>query len=93
MFLTQWPTRGLKFWPGYPHSNPRYGTRAFEPVGSTGWETGSYRLRNIGIGSAVSVWMGLVVRPCSAMEARGLGSPTLGRKGGIQGKKGIADEL
>ena len=50
---TRWPRRSPKLWPGYLHLNPKDGTRTFGPVGSTRWETGSCRLKNIGIGSVV----------------------------------------
>ena len=88
-----WWTRSLKFWPGYPHLSPGDGTTTSKPVGSTMWETGSCKLRNIGIGLAVSMGVNLVVQPCSAMEGRGLARPTLGKREDARGKKGIANKL
>ena len=70
----------LKFWPGYLHLSPRYDTTTFKPVGSTRWETGSYKPGNIRIGSAVSVRIDLIVEPYFVMEVRGLASPILGKR-------------
>jgi len=44
------------------------------------WETGSYRRRNIGIGSIAFAVGNLVARPCFAMELRGSARPTLGKE-------------
>jgi len=38
------------FWPGYLHLSPRHGTTTSEPIELRRWETGSYKLKNIGIG-------------------------------------------
>ena len=83
----RWRTRSRKFWPGYPHLNPRDGTRIFEVVGSTRWETGSYKLKNIGIGLVEFVGVNLVVQPYSVMEAPGLVRPTLGKRRYSRNKK------
>jgi len=72
--------RGRKFWPGYLHLNPRAGTTIFEAVGSTMWEAGSYKLRNIGIGLGFLVAVNLILRPCSAMEVQELARPILGKR-------------
>ena len=80
--------RRRKFWPGYPHLNPGYGTTTFEPTGSKGWETGSSKLRNIGIGSVVFMEMNLIVQSCFATEIRGLARPSLGKEGGSRGNDG-----
>ena len=84
---TQWWTRSLKFWPGYLHLSPGHGTTTSKPVGSTRWETGFYKLRNIGIGLAVSMGVNLVVQPCFAMEGRGLARPILGKREDARGKE------
>ena len=74
-------TKIRKFWPGYLHLNHRHGTTTSEPVGSTRWETGSSKLRNIGIGSVVFVVVvDLIVQPCFATEVRELARPTLGKR-------------
>jgi len=44
------------------------------------WETGSYKQRNIEIGSVVIMVRDPVVQPCFAMEIRGSVRPTLGKK-------------
>jgi len=85
--------RRLKFWSGYLHLSPGYGIRISGPVGSMMWETGSCRLRNIGTGLMVFVGVNLVVQPCSVMEVRGLERPTLGKRKGTRGEKGISDKL
>jgi len=87
------PSRSLKFWPGYLHLNPRDGTRTFGPIGSTGWATGFYKLRNIGIGLLVFVGVNPMVRPCFATDVRGLARPTLGKEEGTRGEEGIANRL
>ena len=76
------PTRSLKFWPDYPHLNPRYGTMTSKPGESTRWEIGSYRLRNIAIGLVVSVGVILLVmdQPCFAVEVPELEKHTLGER-------------
>ena len=89
----QWPTRSREFWPGYLHSNPRNGTTISKPVGSTTWETGSWRLRNIGIGLVVAVRVILVVQPCFATEVQELVKHTLGKRENTRGNKGIANKL
>jgi len=73
-------TRSPKFWHGYHHSNPRYGTTTSKAVGSTTSETGSYRPRNIGIGLVVSVGAILQVQPCFATEVQGLAKHSLGKR-------------
>ena len=73
-------TRSPKFWHGYHHSNPRYGTTTSKAAGSTTSETGSYRLRNIGISLVVLVAAILLVRPCFVTEARGLAKHLLGKR-------------
>ena len=75
-------TKIREFWPGYLPLSPIYDTTTFEPVGSTQWETGSYKLRNIRIGLAVtlSVKMGLMVQPYFVMEVRGSASLILGKR-------------
>jgi len=85
----QWPTKRPKSWPGYLHLNPGYGTTSFETVGLTGWETGSSKLRNIGIGSGVSVEANLMDQPCYATEVRGLARPTLGKRRSSRGREGM----
>jgi len=57
------------------------------------WETGSYKPRNIGTGLMVIVGVDLVDLPCFATEARGLARPTLGKREGTRGKRGIANRL
>ena len=76
----RWLTRGLKFWPGYLHLKPRAGTRTFEPAGSIKWETGSYKLKNIGIGLVVFSGPDVIVQLYFATEVRGLARPTLGKR-------------
>ena len=76
----RWPTRGLKFWPGYLHSNSRNGTTTSKPVGSTRLGTGFYKLKNIGVGFVVFMWLNLMVQPCFVMEVRGLARPSLGER-------------
>ena len=78
--------RSQKFWTGYLHLSPGYGTKTFESEGSMRWETGSYKLRNIGIGLAVSMGVNLMVRPCFATEVQGLARPTLGKRESAGGK-------
>jgi len=87
------PTRGGKFWNGYRHLNPRYGTRTFEPAGSMRWETGSFKLRNIGTGFVVFVEVNLMVQPCFATGVWGLARLTLGEREDIRRKKDIANKL
>ena len=89
----RWVMRSRKFWPGYLHSNPRYGTTTSKPVGSKTWEAGSCRLRNIGIGLGVSVGVILVVQPCFATEVQELAKHTLGKREDTWGNKGIANKL
>ena len=89
----RWRTGGRKFWPGYLHSNPRYGTTTSKAVGSTRWETGSSRPRNIGIGSVASVGVVLRVRPCFATEVLELAKHSLGEREDTRGNEGIADML
>ena len=79
----RWLMRSPKFWPGYLHSNLRDATRTFEPAGSRKWETGSYKLRNIGIGLVVSMGLKLIVQLCFATEVRGSVRPTLGKRNHI----------
>ena len=43
------------------------------------WETGSYKQRNIEIGSMVTMVRDPIIQPCFAMEARGSARPTLGK--------------
>jgi len=86
-------TKIRKFWPGYLHLNHRHGTTTSEPVGSARWETGSSKLRNIGIGSVVFVMVDLIVQPCFVTEVRELARPTLGTRENTRGKKGIANRL
>jgi len=74
------PTRGRRFWPGYRHLNPRYGTRKFEPAELVRWETGSFKLRNIGIGSVVFVGVNLMAEPCFATGVQKLARLTLGER-------------
>jgi len=58
------------------------------------WETGSSKLRNIGIGSVVFVVVvDLIVQPCFVTEVRELERPALGTREDTRGKKGIADRL
>jgi len=83
----RWPTRGLKFWPGYLHSNPRDGTTTSKLVGSTRWVTGFYKLRNIGVGLLVFMWVDLMVQPCFATEVRGLARPSSGEREDSRGRK------
>ena len=85
--------RSWKFWPGYLRSNPRYGTRALGPVGWARWKTGSYKLRNIGIGLVVFVGANLMVQRCFALEAPGLEKHTLGKRKDTRGNKSIANKL
>ena len=75
----QWLTRSPKLWHGYLHLSPRDGTTTFGPAGSAGWETGSYKLRNIRTGLLVFVGVNAIVRRCFAMEVRGLVRATLGK--------------
>ena len=72
---------------------PRDATRTFEPAGSMKWETGSYILRNIGIGLVVSVERNVIVQLCFATEVRGWARHTLGKKRHIKNRKGVADRL
>ena len=51
--------------------DPRYGTRTFEPAGSMRWEAGSFKLRNIGIGSVVFVGVNLMAQPCLLLGSKG----------------------
>ena len=44
------------------------------------WEAGFYKLKNIGIGLVVFVWMNLMVQPCFATEVRGLVRPSSGER-------------
>jgi len=88
-----WVTRSPKFWPGYHHSNLRYGTTTSKHVGSTRWEIGSYGRKNIGTGLVVSVWEILLVQPCFATEVPGSAKHTLGRREHTQRKEGIANKL
>jgi len=76
----RWPTTGLKFWPGYLRSSPGYGTRTFGPGGSTRWEAGFYKLRNIRVGLVVFVLVRLMGQPCFATEVRGLARPSSGER-------------
>ena len=85
----RWPTRSLKFWPGYLHLSLRYGTATFKPVVLARWETGFYKLKNIGIGLVVSVRLNLVVQLCFATEVQGSARPTLGNGKHIKGKEGM----
>jgi len=72
---------------------PRYGTTTLAPVGSTRWETGSYKLSNIRIGLVVSMGVNLMGRPCFDTEVRGSARPTSGREKTLgEGKKGIANK-
>jgi len=82
-----------EIWPGYLHLNPGYGTRTFGPVGSTRWETGSYKPGNTGTGLMVFVGVNLMVRPCFAMEIRGLVRPILGKREDTRGKKDTANKV
>ena len=75
----QWLTRSPKLWHGYLHSSPRDGTTTFGPAGSAGWETGSYKLRNIRTGLLVFVGVNAIVQRCFAMEVRELVRATLGK--------------
>ena len=77
-----------EYWTGYPHLTPRHATTTFEPVGSTEWETGSYKPKNIRIGL-----VGLIVQPYFVMEVRGLESPILGKREDTQERKCIANKL
>jgi len=79
--IARWQTRSPRFWPGYLHWNPRNGTRKFERVGSTEWETGSPGLQNIRIGLIALVGANLIIQPCFATEVMGLARPTLGKEG------------
>ena len=65
--------KGILDW--LSHLTPRHATTTFEPVGSTEWETGSYKPKNIRIGL-----VGLIVQPYFVMEVRGLESPILGKR-------------
>ena len=47
---------------------------------SSMWETGSYERKNIRIGSMESAVENPILQPCCAMELRGSGRPTLGKK-------------
>ena len=90
----QCPTRSPKspkYWPGYLHSNPRYGTTISKPAGSTTWETDSCRLRNIRTGLVVSVGVILVVQLYFATEVQGLAKHTFGKREYTRGSKGIAN--
>jgi len=80
------PTRIRGFWNGYPHLSPKHGTTISEPVGLRGWETGSYKLRNIEIGWVVLAAMDLIVQCCFVTEVPGLGRPTLGKAEDIRSK-------
>ena len=73
--------------------SPREGTRKFEPIGSTRWETGSYKLRNTGIGLVAFMGVNLMGQPCFATEARGLARPTLGKEESDRGKETISNRL
>ena len=73
-------TRGRKFWPGYLHLNPKDGNMTFKPVESKRWETGSYKLRNIGIGFVVFQGVNLMVQPCFATGAPGSVRLILGKR-------------
>ena len=83
--------RSPKLWPGYLHLSPRAGTTTFEPAGSARWETGFYKLRNIGTGLLVFVRVNPMVWPCFVMEVRGLARPTFGKRKYTRGKKGIVN--
>ena len=78
----RWPTRIPKFWPGYLQSNPKDATKTFEPAGSMKWETGSCKLRSIGIG-LVSMGLNVIVQPYFATEIQGSARPTLGKRNHI----------
>ena len=76
----QWLTRSLIFWPGYLHLSPRDDTRIFGSVELTRWETGFYKLRNIGIGWVVFAGVNLVAQPCFATGVRELVRPLSGKE-------------
>jgi len=86
------PTWGRRFWLGYLHLNLRYGTTTSEPVESTEWGTGSFKLRNIGIGSVVFVGVNLMVQPCFVPGVRGLARLSLGEREATRGKKDIVNK-
>ena len=88
-----WPTRSPKFWPGYLHLNQRYGTTTSKLAGSTAWETGSCRLRNIRIGLGVSAGVILVVQPCFDTEVQELAKHSLGKREDTRRSPGIANKL
>jgi len=79
----RWPTRILGFYHGYLHSNPRDATKTFEPAESMKWETGSCKLRNIGIGLVVSMGLNVIAQLCFATEVQGSARPTLGKRNPI----------
>ena len=54
--------------------------RTFELAGSMKWETGSYKLRNIGIGLVVSVGLNAIVKLCFATEVRASARARLGKR-------------
>ena len=54
--------------------------RTFELTGSMKWESGSYKLRNIGIGLVVSVGLNAIVQLCFATEVQGSARHTLGKR-------------
>jgi len=65
----------------------------FEPIGSTRWDTGSYKLRNIGTGLVVLMGANPMVQPCFATEVQGSARLILGKRKDTRGKKGIANKL
>ena len=73
--------------------NPGYSTRTLGLAGSMRWETGSFKLRNIGIGSVVFVGVNLMVQPCFATGVQGLARLTLGKREAAREKKDIANKL
>ena len=64
-----------------------------DPSVSNMWETGSYKQRNGEVGSMAFAAEDPIIRPCFAMEIRGLGKPTSRKKAYPPRSQGIAKEM
>jgi len=71
--------RGQRFSHGYLHWIPGYGIMILVPSELNMLETGSYKQRNIGIGSMAFEVGNPITRPCFATDIRGSGKLTSGK--------------